>query len=577
MSTYLKKSLIVFSVIWLSLFLVAANAEEKTEKTTKKLSVEAEIAKLFEKYDSIDSPGASVAVIKDGMVIYRNGFGSAQLEYNIPITPSTVFHVASVSKQFTAMAITMLEAEGKLSVDDDIRKHLPEIPDFGKTITIRHLLNHTSGLRDQWELLTMAGRRMDDVLTQDQIMALLKRQKELNFDPGERYLYSNMGYTVLAEIVSKAGGKPFVQWTKENIFKPLGMMNTHFHKDHREIVKNRAYSYENDEKGGLRRSVLNYANVGATSLFTTVEDMANWMRNFEEKRVGGPDVIKKMLTKGVLNNGKTIEYARGIGIGEIQGVKTISHGGGDAGFRTYMLYLPDFKLGVVVLSNFGSARPAQLSREIAMIYRDSLMKKAAPQAPSPKPAEKAKKKPFKIPVKKLKAFTGTYWLSSALLLRKIVLEKGKLYYVRSKDSRTELIPLSKTAFKMKGFGYVTVAFSDKTGGRYDTVTVSGTGDGPLTGKWTKPFTVTAKDLEEYAGRYYSEELDVYYNLVLEKDKLFLEARNIPRGSLVKLPEDIFDFFQGAANFKFQRDKAGTVTGFKVSTYRVLNLHFDKVK
>jgi CubicO group peptidase (beta-lactamase class C family) len=579
MSKYLKKSLIVFSVLWLSFFLFSANAEEKAESTSKEnLSVEAKIEKLFQEYNSMDSPGAAVAVVKDGMVVFRKGFGSAQLEYNIPITPSTVFHVASVSKQFTAMAVTMLEKEGKLSADDDIRKHLPEVPDFGKTITIRHLLHHISGLRDQWHLLVLAGWRIDDVLTQKHIMDLVKRQKDLNFSPGERYLYSNTGYTLLAEIVSRVSGQPFEQWTKENIFNPLGMMNTHFHKDHRMIVKNRAYSYAKDGKNGLRRSVLNYANVGATSLFTTVEDLTNWMRNFEEKRVGGPEVIEKMLTKGVLNNGETISYARGIRIRDNQGVKTISHGGSDAGFRIYLLYFPGYKLGVVVLSNFASARPGQLCREIALIYRDSMLKQ--PLSPS-KTAAKAKKKspkPFKIPAKKLAAFTGIYWLKSAILLRKIVLEKGRLYYARSETNRTELVPVSKTEFKMKEDETVTVAFSDKTAGHYDTVVVAGAGGSPLKGKWIKPFKVTKESLEEYVGRYYSRELHVYYELVLEKDKLCVNGRNITGEPLRKLPGDYFVSPDGSsAGLKFQRDEQGTVIGFKVSTGRVLNLRFDKVK
>src|SRR5512137_851945 len=171
-------------------------------------SLDSKVDALFAPLNSLNTPGAAVAVVKDGLVVYRKGFGCAQLEYGIPITPSTVFHVASVSKQFTAMAITMLEAAGKLSADDDIRKYLPEMADFGTPITIRHLLNHTSGLRDQWDLLVLSGWRMDDVITQAQIMDRLRRQKELNFAPGSRYLYSNSGFTLLAEIVSRVSGKP---------------------------------------------------------------------------------------------------------------------------------------------------------------------------------------------------------------------------------------------------------------------------------------------------------------------------------------------------------------------------------
>ncbi|MGZ7065335.1 MAG: serine hydrolase domain-containing protein, partial [Candidatus Aminicenantales bacterium] len=231
-------------------------------------SLESKVDALFSKWNTLDSPGAAVVIVKDGMVIYRKGFGCAQLEYGVPITPSTVFHVASVSKQFTAMAITMLEEEAKLSADDDIRKYLPELADFGKTITIRHLLHHTSGLRDQWDLMVLSGWRMDDVITQAQIMDRLRRQKELNFPPGEQYMYSNSGFTLLAEIVTRVSGRPFTDWTRENIFLPLGMTSTHFHLDHQEIVRNRAYSYEGDAVKGFKQSVLNYANVGATSLFT---------------------------------------------------------------------------------------------------------------------------------------------------------------------------------------------------------------------------------------------------------------------------------------------------------------------
>ncbi len=319
-------------------------------------SLEAQVDALFAKWNSLDTPGAAVAVIKDGIVVYRKGFGCAQLEYGVPITPSTVFHVASVSKQFTAMAITMLEAAGKLSADDNIRKYLPEMADFGVPITIRHLLNHTSGLRDQWDLLILSGWRMDDVITQAQILDRLRRQKELNFAPGSRYLYSNSGFTLLAEIVSRVSGKPFTDWTRETIFQPLGMTSTHFHLDHTEIVRDRAYSYDGDPEHGFHALPLNYANVGATSLFTTVEDMANWLRNFEDKRVGGPAVLDKMETKGVLNDGTEIGYARGLEIGVYKGLKTIGHSGGDAGFRSQVIYFPGERFGVAVFSNLGLVR-----------------------------------------------------------------------------------------------------------------------------------------------------------------------------------------------------------------------------
>ncbi|MBL4888231.1 MAG: beta-lactamase family protein, partial [Flavobacteriaceae bacterium] len=227
---------------------------------------------VFAEYDNIDKPGAAVAVVKDGEIVFQKGYGSANLEYGIPVTSSTIFHIASISKQFTVFSILLLVDEGKLSFDDDVRKYIPEVPDFGKIITLRHLASHTSGLRDQWNLLAMAGWRLDDVINKEHILKIVAKQKVLNFDPGEEYSYSNTGFTLLAEVVSRVSGKSFAEFTRSRIFDSLGMSNTLFYDDHEKIVKNRAYSYFSDDTG-YKKSVLSYANVGATSLFTTVEDL----------------------------------------------------------------------------------------------------------------------------------------------------------------------------------------------------------------------------------------------------------------------------------------------------------------
>jgi len=544
-------------------------------------SLEAKVDALFSMWNSLDTPGAAVAVIKDGMVVYRKGFGCAQLEYGIPITPSTVFHVASVSKQFTAMAITMLEAQGKLSAEDDIRKYLPELADFGKTITIRHLLNHTSGLRDQWDLMVLSGWRMDDVITQAQIMDRLKRQKELNFPPGEQYLYCNSGYTLLAEIVGRVSGRPFTEWTRENIFRPLGMTSTHFHLDHQEIVKNRAYSYDEGDpaKKEFKNSVLNYANVGATSLFTTVEDMAGWLRNFEEKKVGGAAVLEKMLTKGVLNRGTEISYARGIDVGAYRGLKTIGHSGGDAGFRSHVMYFLEEKFGVVVFSNFASLNPGALARRIADIYLAPRFKQPVPASP---PAAKAPVaapdlKAVILPVKTLETFTGTYWIEATQLGRKIVLDKDKLIYVRSDTDTTELIPVSPTEFQMKDSSVrARIKFSDKSTDRYQTFTVEVENQPPAVGKRIESFSLMEEALKEYTGSYYSDELDTRYDLTVKSGALRVQ---IPRNEAVPASFQKKDEYtvEGSATIRFVRNGEGRITGFTISTGRVRNLKFVKSK
>src|SRR5688572_29162433 len=247
----------------------------------------AKIDALFAAYDRSTSPGCAVAVYQGDRIAYRKAYGMANLDHDVPLTTSTVFHVASVSKQFTATAILLLAQDGKLSLDDDIRKHLPELPDFGTRITIRHLANHTSGIRDQWDLLGLAGWRYSrDLITDDDVLELLARQKDLNFAPGTRHLYSNSGYTLLAVIVSRASGKTFREFTTERIFTPLGMTNTHFRDAFTEIVKHQAYGYAPYGQT-FRLSTTNFDTAGATSLLTTVEDMAKWYANFDSGRVGG--------------------------------------------------------------------------------------------------------------------------------------------------------------------------------------------------------------------------------------------------------------------------------------------------
>ncbi|HEB34903.1 hypothetical protein LCGC14_1217460 [marine sediment metagenome] len=570
MKYFMKGRVLLYALFFLVLVASAALIQEK-KKEKPRSTVEAKIDKIFAGFAKPESPGAAVAVLKEGMVVFRKGYGSAQLEYKIPITPSTIFHVASVSKQFTAMAITMLEAQGKLSVDDDIHKYLPDIPDFGKKITIRHLLHHVSGLRDQWELLIMSGWRMDDVITQDHILDVVKRQKELNFMPGDRYMYCNTGYSLMAEIVSKISGKPFVEWVKENIFDPLGMSSTHFHIDHEQIVKNRAYSYAKDEEKGFKKSVLNYANVGATSLFTTVEDMTNWMRNFDEKRIGGKEVIDRMLTQAVLNNGKKISYARGVVIGTYKGLKTIGHSGGDAGFRSNMLYFPGEKFGVVVLSNLASSQPTRLCQQVTDIYLAKKLKEAKKE--EKKPASKK----IKLKEKQLLACEGTYWLETSKLLRRIVLEKKKLYYVRSKTNRTELAPISVTEFIMLDIPIeVIVRFSQQENGKYARVTVLIPGEDPIPGKRIEPFEPTEADLKEYAGTYHSEELDVKYRFMVRDGKLYIRFRNFSKDPFNPLIRDVFSLSEGYIRLNFQRNEQGQISGFLVNTGRVVDLKFKKL-
>jgi CubicO group peptidase (beta-lactamase class C family) len=538
-----------------------ATAQNGVDPLTKKVD------QLFATWDKPESPGAAIAVIKDGAVVYKRGYGSANLEYNIPISPTTVFHVASVSKQFTAFAIAMLASQGKLSLDDDIRKHLPELHDFGVKITIRHLIHHTSGLRDQWTLLGIAGWRLDDVITKEHILKTVRHQRELNFDPGAENLYSNTGYTLLAVIVERVSGQSFREFTEANIFKPLGMTNTHFHDDHERIVKNRAYSYSSaGPTGGFKLAPLNYANVGATSLFTTAEDLTRWVINFEDQKVGGPAVIKQMQQKGVLNNSKELNYAFGLSIGPYRGLNTIGHAGGDAAYRSFVFWFPEQRFGVVVLSNFGSLNPQQVAMRIADVYLADKLTPEPPKTTTVPPSA------VKVDPAILEAYAGRYLLDGRTLVT-ITKEGDKLMAQPAGQAKGEMIPKSETTF------FVNPANSDVTFERDEKGNVTGfTVKTQPEGKARRlnSLSATAAQLVEFTGDYYSPELGTTYSMVVKDGQLIAEHRRHDDIALTELDGDLFSsnrwFFQSV---RFTRDNEKRINGFRLTSGRVRNLRFDK--
>lgn len=536
-------------------------AQPAEDPLTKKVD------RLFATWDKPESPGAAIAVIKDGAVVYKRGYGSANLEYNVPITPQTVFHVASVSKQFTAFAVALLANQGKLSLDDDIRKHLPEVPDFGKKITIRHLIHHTSGLRDQWTLLGMAGWRLDDVITKEHIMKMVRHQKELNFDPGAENLYSNTGYTLLAVIVERVSGQSFRDYTEANIFKPLGMNNTNFHDDHERIVKNRAYSYTSaGAGGGFRAAPLNYANVGATSLFTTAEDLARWVINYEDKKVGGADVIKQMQQQGVLNSGKQLGYAFGLSIGPYRGLNTVGHAGGDAAYRSFAFWFPEQRFGVVVLSNFGSFNPQQVAMRIADLYLADKL--------TPEPAKTAvtERTAVKVDPAILEAYPGRYLLDGRTLV--VISKEGdKLMGQPGSSPKAELIPQSETTFFVKEANSE-ITFERDEKGNVVRFAMKNASQSQSAKRLDEP--ATPSQLTQFAGNYYSPELGTSYMIVVKDEKLVAQHRRHDDIALVELEGDLFSsnrwFFQ---TVQFTRDSEKRITGFRLSSGRARNVRFDR--
>ncbi len=520
------------------------------------MSIEKKLDKIFKKFDKKDSPGASVAISKDGEVIFQKGYGSAQLEYEIPITNETIFHVASVSKQFTAFCILLLEKEDQIDLDEKIQAYIPELPEFEYDITVRHLIHHTSGLRDQWQLLVYSGFRMDDVITHNHIMKLLLKQKELNFKPGTKYLYCNSGYTLMAEIVKRVSNKTLSEFAKERIFNPLNMKTTHFHHDHEHIVKNRAYSYI-PYYDTFKKKILSYANVGATSLFTTTSDLIKWSNNFDNPSVGDKDLIKKMLSLYTLENGEEIDYGFGLRVSSYKGEEIIEHGGADAGFRTHFLKFLDLGYTIVVLTNVATSKPSVLAKSIA----DSII-------------FESKEEPH----------YNYDPISDSDLAGVYIIDEGSVIYIEQKNNtnyihlpRTDASTLTKVSDNL----YRVDMLNENIIAKYDEQGNVELLLKPLYGKDTVAKEVNCSnindvDFNSYLGTYYSDELRTTYYIESNKEELKLTHKKKSDVPLIMIKKDTFEGKYGFARIKMVRNEIDKVTGFKLSGGRVKNIYFKKV-
>ncbi len=544
------------------LVLVLASSDLRAQQNWS-ADVAARVDKVFERIDKPTSPGCALAVVREGRVVYARGYGMANLDHDIVITPSTVFHVASVSKQFTAAAILLLARDGKLSLDDDVRKYVPELPDFGTPITIRHLMHHTSGLRDQWELLILAGWRYSlDLITDDDVLQVMARQKDLNFRPGAEHVYCNTGYTLLATIVKRVSGQTFREFTAASLFKPLGMTRTFFRDDHAEIIKGQAYGYVPD-RDTFRLSVTNFDTAGATSLHTTVEDLALWDRNFYDGRVGGQDFLAALQKKGTLANGEELPYASGLMLGAYRGLPTVGHGGADAGYRADFLRFPDQRTSVICLCNLSSANPSELTRRVADIYLADKLGPAPTAATDVRPA-------VSVTAEELARCAGLYWQPGTDNYRKLMSKNGALETVYGQ---------SGVALKAVGGGVFAGRTSDlrvavePNGRRQLTETVRGGTAKPAVFEGVDLFAPTPAEAAEYTGVYHSEEIEPAYRIEVAEGKILLRRLKAAPVTLEPLTRDVFR--SSAGTLRFSRDPRGRVAGFTLSNGRIRGFRFTR--
>lgn len=558
------KTIVLFLLI--PAFLIANNVSGQAlpDSTVKKID------SLFSKWNNDSSPGCTVGIVRNDSLIFSKGYGMANLEYGIPNSPGTIFHMASVSKQFTAYAIVLLARQGKLSLEDDIHKYLTWFPDLKEKITIRNLLNHTSGIRDQWQLLAIAGTRLDDVITQDHIVKVLSKQQALNFKPGAKYSYSNSGFTMLAEIVKSVTGQTLRQFTDSAIFKPLGMANTHFHDNYQEIEKNRSYSYDRTDSIHFANSILSYSNAGATSLFTNINDMSKWIMNFYDHKVGDQKDVDMLTQKGKLNDGKELTYALGIAVDNFKGWRQYTHSGGDAGYRTHVAVFPDLKMGFIVFSNLGDFNPGARVYEMAELFiKDTASKKETVQkAPRDSMAAVLKDTLY------LQQYLGNY-IDEGGLPFSFDMKNSRLYY-HIYGENNFLIKESKDTFSIPDAPEIKFVFGSKA--KDTTVDIFTPDQTYHLKKYVKDTSQTDAQLKKYTGVYYCPELDCRYGIVLKDHHLMLTNNKYSDTKLTLINADhLTSDYWWINHFMMLRDNKNNITGFEVNSGRIMHLAFKKIE
>jgi CubicO group peptidase (beta-lactamase class C family) len=400
---------------------------------------------VFADLDRKDSPGCALGVLREGALVYARGYGMANLEHGIPNSPSTVLDIGSVSKQFTAFSIGLLEGEGKLSRDDDIRKLLPEMPAYPDRITIDHLLRHTSGLRDYTAYLSLAGWRTEDLSTADEAFDLIVRQKGVNHRPGHEYLYCNTGYFLLSKIVQRASGQSLRDFAAARIFRPLGMASTAFLDDHTRIVPRRAAGYSPRPEGGFGLDMSDWEQTGDGSVLTSVEDLSRWIANFDTAKVGGPELIRRMQEGVKLADGTPHPYGYGLFMGDYRGLPDVAHTGSWAGYRADTLRFPGESTGLVCLCNLSTAVPSQRTRAVADILLEGRFK-------TPPPVAKTEAVPSPAPVKAegpgapLADYAGLFWSDELQTTYTLATGEGALHIRARGIAGTPLRPVGKDRF-----------------------------------------------------------------------------------------------------------------------------------
>jgi CubicO group peptidase (beta-lactamase class C family) len=532
---------------------------------------------LMVAYDDANTPGGVVAVVKGGEVIFARAYGSANLAYGIPFTVDTRTNIGSTSKQFTAYAIMLLAKEGKLTLDDDVRTLLPELPDLGSTVTIRHLLTHTSGYREFLNLLAMTGRRIDrgDSIDRGELIRIIQRQTELQNEPGAEFNYNNTGYGLLATIVERIGGKPFPEWMKANVFEPLGMHDTMIRGDAITIVEHSAMGYAPGEKGGYRIGPDLGGSMGAGGIYTTVGDLARWVRNYHTGELGGSEIFEQMSTPYTLTSGKSTSYGFGLFMDEVRGLKRIHHGGADTAHRSMVRYSPDLDVAVITQSNNASFDGGITDSVAEAFFGDKMKPKAS--ADDAETAATETFDPASFDPELFDRYAGRFEMEEVPGFILTFLREGDQYYTQATNQpRLSIVPTSPTSFKLTQVD-ASVTFHKGEDDAFNALTLHQNGDHPAKRLKEEPWKPTAEQLGAYAGRYYCGELETYYTVSIEDDELKLKVPRFDAAPLKATKEHSFTGAFPVATVDFKADDTGTIVALVAGNGRARGLRFERVE
>jgi CubicO group peptidase (beta-lactamase class C family) len=510
-------------------------------------------------------PGCAVGVYRAGEIAFSKGYGYADVEHGAPMTDETPVYTASLSKQFTAAAVLLLVADGKVSLEDDVRKYVPELHDFGTRVTIEQLLHHTSGLRDYHLLLQLQGLNEEDVLTRTEVLWLLAHQKSLAFAPGSRFSYSSSGYVLLAEIVRRVSGESLHAFLSRRVFGPLGMSRTHVREDHARPVAGRATGYTRGPDGELRQLMGNIEYDGSSNLVSTVRDLARWDANFYDPKVGGPALVDAMRVRGKLSDGTALDYAAGLEETDLHGAHAELHDGGFMGYRTYLLRYPDERMSVSVLCNTTEADADGLGDAVAQVF---LPQPVAGQSSPSAARQAAVVEPPPAPFgHDLPALAGTYvepWTAETRVLE-VAGGVVRMRVGRASPRARELVPAGPGDLLVKG-GRTHYRYEPGAGARPAQLVRTAGHDTPRTFVRVDPVT-KVDDLAQYAGRYGSDELARDLEIRVEDGHLVdgPVAGAALLDPLVPVARDLFATED--AGWRFERDARGHVVRLVASTDR----------